>query len=217
MMYNEEIMQELLAVCRRLDRKGFVGPSSGNISAKCGNYIYITPSGTNKGLLTEDMIAIIDKDGKQIAGRLKATSELIMHYTCYYKMNVGREIGGVVHTHAPFLTAFSLSYTPVENLGYPELISSFDKIEVAPFGEPGTDAIIGEAIPYLMRNNAVMLGNHGALSVGKTVTEAMNTMETAEEIAKVCWLAKAVGETVPLPEASIASARGQHHARFGLK
>ena len=80
-MYNKEVIEELLSVCYRLDKKGFVGPSSGNISAKSGDYIYITPSGTNKGLLTEDMVAVIDKDGKQVAGRLKATSELIMHYT----------------------------------------------------------------------------------------------------------------------------------------
>jgi L-fuculose-phosphate aldolase len=215
-MYNKDVMQELLSVCYRLDRKGFVGPSSGNVSAKCGDYIYITPTGTNKGLLTEEMIAIIDKDGKQVGGKLKATSELIMHYTCYYKMNVGRDIGGVVHTHAPYLTAFSISHTAVENLGYPELISNFDKIEVAPFGEPGTDAIIGEAIPYLRRNNVVMLGNHGALSVGKTVTEAMNAMETAEEIAKVVYLANTIGATVSLPDESIANARLQHTTKFRI-
>lgn len=214
MMFDFNAIRELIAAAKRLDEKGFVGAKAGNISIKSGDYIYITPTGTSKAILTEEMIAIIDKDGNQVGGTLKPTSELKMHMACYNKID--REVGGVVHCHSPYLTAHALTYVPITCNAYPEMIGNFDVIEVAPYGEPGSDAIFDNALPYFERNNIVLLGNHGALSVGKTLRDAMDTMESAEDIAKVISITNSIGKPADLPEEVIAATKVQHDRSFGL-
>lgn len=197
MEFDKNAIQELLKVAKRMDEKNLVNTFEGNISVKKDGLIYITPTATNKGLLTEEMVAVIDGNGKQIAGNCKHTSELPMHLLTY---KIRDDIGGVVHCHAPYLTAHALCGIPVTSESYPEMLGVFGTIDVAAYGRPGTDAIIEAAVPILKKKKIVLLGNHGAISVGKTVTEAMNTMEAAEAITKVLFLANRLGKPVPLPK-----------------
>lgn len=194
-MVDLKCIQELLMCARRLDEKNLVNAFEGNISVKQDELIYITPTGKNKSLLTEDMIAIVNQDGVKIAGGCKPTSELPMHMHTY---QIRDDIGGIVHSHAPFLTAHALSGRPVKTHAYPEMMGNFGVFEVAPYGRPGTDDILRGAIPILEKRDIVLLGNHGVLAVGRTVTDAMNKLEAAEAIAKTLFLADAMGGQVEL-------------------
>lgn len=200
-MFDKNAIEQVIMAARRLEQKGFVDAGAGNVSVKSGDYIYITPSGTNKAFLTEEMIAVIDKDMNQVGGTIKASSEMRLHYLLYYKL--GKDVGSVVHCHSPYLTAHAITYTPVACYSYSEAIALFDTIEVCPFARPGTDGVALEAIPYFDRNNIVLLGNHGPVSVGRNVIEAMNTMESAEACAKVIAKANAIGEGKRIPQADI--------------
>jgi L-fuculose-phosphate aldolase len=172
-----------------------VNAFEGNISAKEDGLIYITPTHKNKAFLVEDMIAIMDKDGKQIGGTCKPTSELIMH-TLTYK--VRGDIGGAVHCHPPFLTAHAICQIPVKTNAYPEMMGNFKVIPVAPYGRPHGETILTNAIPYLEKGDIIILGNHGVLAVGKTTVEAMNKIEAAEAIAKTLFLSNMLGKQVDL-------------------
>ena len=83
MNINMDVIREVMAVAKRLDEKTLVNTFEGNISAKVDGKIYITPTTKNKGLLTEDMIAVMDENGNQIHGNCKPTSELPMHTETY--------------------------------------------------------------------------------------------------------------------------------------
>lgn len=207
-MFDKNAIEQVIMASKRLEQKGFVDAGAGNVSVKSGDYIYITPSGTNKAFLTEEMIAVIDKDMNQVGGTIKASSEMRLHYLLYYKL--GKDVGSVVHCHSPYLTAHAITYTPVECFDYSEAVTLFDKIEVCPFARPGTDGVALEAIPYFERNNIVLLGNHGPVSVGRNVIEAMNTMESAEACAKVIAKANAIGEGKRIPQADIDSLQKFH-------
>ena len=194
---SKEAIAEVLFVAKRLDEKNLVNSYEGNISLKRDGLIYITPTAKIKGILTEDMIAVIDGECKQVAGTCKPTSELIMHFNTY---KIRDNIGGVVHSHPTYMTAFALCRKPVEAPSYPEMMGNFGSIEVAPFGMPGTDQILEGAIPILKRKSIVLLANHGVLAVGATVIDAMNTTEACEAITKVLVMAERLGGPVSLPK-----------------
>lgn len=198
---EKKYIQEVIECARRLDQKGMVNGFEGNISTRHNGLIYITPTGKCKATLTEDMIAVVDENGTQIAGSCKPTSELPMHMDAYA---VRSDIVGVIHTHAPFLTAHALCNLPVETHAYPEMMGNFGCFEVAPYGRPGTDAIFDGAIPILKKRDVCLLGNHGAISVGTSLVDAMNKMEAAESIAKTLFIARMIGKTVALSDEECA-------------
>ena len=112
---NRELIKEVMSVARRLDEKNLVNTFEGNISAREGDKIYITPTTRNKALLTEEMIAVIDAKGNQIGGNCKPTSELPMHRMTY---TLRDNIGGVVHCHPTFMTAPARSGRNICSCGY---------------------------------------------------------------------------------------------------
>jgi L-fuculose-phosphate aldolase len=209
---SKEAIAEILFVAKRLDEKNLVNAYEGNISLKLDGLIYITPTSKNKGTLTEDMIAVIDGECRQIAGNCKPTSELIMHFDAY---KIRSSIGGVVHCHAPYMTAYALCGKPVEAPCYPEMMGNFGSIEVAAYGRPGTDQILKGAIPVLKHKPIVLLANHGALAVGPTATDAMNTTEACEAITRVVMLAERMGSPVALPEDECGHFLSIQKAKFG--
>ncbi len=198
---EKKYIQEVIECARRLDQKGMVNGFEGNISTRHNGLIYITPTGMSKATLTEDMIAVVDENGIQIAGSFRPTSELPMHMDAYA---VRDDIVGVIHTHAPFLTAHALCNIPVETHAYPEMMGNFGRFEVAPYGRPGTDAIFEGAVPILKKRDVCLLGNHGAISVGTSLVDAMNKMEAAESIAKTLFIARMMGKAVDLSDEECA-------------
>lgn len=194
---DREVVKQVLAVAKRLDEKNLVNAFEGNISAKKDGLVYITPTGKNKALLTEEMIAVIDEKGAQIGGNCKPTSELPMHLETY---QIREDIGGVVHCHPTFLTAHAICNKPVETNGYPEMMANFKVFQVAPYGRPGTEKILEGAIPIFEQSDVVLLGNHGVLAVGKTAEDAMNKVEAAEAITKALYYAKELGEPQDLDQ-----------------
>lgn len=195
------LIKELMEVAKRLDEKNLVNAYEGNISLKHEGYIYITPTGKNKALLTEEMIAVIDPEGNQVAGNCRPTSELTMHRDTY---KIRDDIGAVVHAHPAYMTAYALCNKDVETHAYPEMMGNFTKFHCAPYGRPGTEHILAGAIPILQKHDIAILGNHGVLTVGKTVTDAMNRMEAAEAISKVVYLAERLDKPVDLSESECA-------------
>lgn len=193
-MDREKIL-EVLQVAKRLDEKNLVNAFEGNISTKKDGLVYITPTGKNKALLTEEMVAVIDPEGRQVGGNCKPTSELPMHMETY---TIRDDIGGVVHCHPTFLTAYALCCKPVETRAYPEMMGNFDYFQVAPYGRPGTEDILKGAVPILKHHDIVILGNHGVLAVGATVTDAMNRVEAAEAITKTVFIANVLGKQADL-------------------
>ena len=194
---DRELINQVLAVAKRLDEKNLVNAFEGNISAKKDGLVYITPTGKNKALLKEDMIAVINEDKEQIGGCCRPTSELPMHLETY---RIREDIAGVVHCHPTFLPAHAICNKPVETKGYPEMMANFKIFEVAPYGRPGTEEILKGAVPVFAHSDVVLLGNHGVLAVGETAEDAMNKVEAAEAITKALYYAGALGTPLDLSE-----------------
>ena len=197
MEFSKEAARQVLLVAKRLDEKGILNAIEGNISVRVGDLVYITPSGMNKAFLKEEQIAVLTLEGEQVGGSCKASSEYKLHLHAYKCRD---DICGIVHAHAPYLTAHALCGKPVRSDAYPEMIVVYGSIEIAAYGRPGTDDIYREVGPLLQKEDVILLENHGAMAVGKTVIDAMNAMEAAEASARILTLANQVGTPKILPE-----------------
>ena len=192
-----KVIQDVINVGKRMDKLQLANKYSGNVSVKKDGLLYISPSGKSKETLTAEMVAVIDTAGNRVSG-LKPSSELVMHSALYTMRD---NIGGVVHSHAPFLTAFAMCHKDFAFPASAEYIWDFKVAKVLPYGRPGTIDIINGAEELLKQNrNLFLLANHGALSVGETVWDALDNLEAAETAAKTYVISKLIGEPVSLPD-----------------
>lgn len=179
-----EAKRNILEVGRRMYAKNFVAANDGNISCKVDHdIIWTTPTGVSKGFMDEEMLVKMRLDGTVLsAGSLKPSSEVKMH-TRIYKENP--EVMGVTHAHPPICTSFAIAGIGLDKAIYPEALVNLGTVPCIHYETPGTQGIPDSIAPYCKDYNAVLLGNHGALSWGKTLIEAFYRLEAMEHYALI--------------------------------
>ena len=190
---DEEAKQTILDIGRRMYTKDFVAANDGNISCRVGeDIIWTTPTGVSKGYMTQEMLVKMRLDGEIISrGDLQPSSEIKMH-TLIYRENP--EVTGVTHAHPPISTAFAIAGIGLDTAIYPEAIVNLGIVPCVHYETPGTQAVADSIKPYCKDYNALLLGNHGALSWGKSLTEAFYRLEALENYAKILVYTKIIGK-----------------------
>lgn len=203
-----QIARDLVAVCRRIDAKGFVAATDGNVSARLpsGN-ILATPTSLNKGFVNvEDLIEVTldPKDapqGKQIRGTRTPSTEIGMHLFIYRER---KDINAVVHCHPIYATGFAAARIPLTPNVFPEVIVQLGDIPLADYATPSTEEV-GESLrPFIEKHDAVLLSNHGVVTCGKDLWDAYFKMEKVEQIAQTLFVAKMLGGEKVLTEEQVA-------------
>ena len=105
-----ETRREIVEIGRRLWYRGYVAANDGNISARLGDRILVTPTGLSKGFLKADDIVVVSESGVKLAGRADPTSELPMHLAVYGDRT---DVEAVVHAHPPKATGFAVAGVPL--------------------------------------------------------------------------------------------------------
>lgn len=196
-MYEKE-KNELTQICRLLYERNLVTATDGNVSKRLadGN-ILLTPSGKSKGFLTAEEILALDLYGNVLEGNGKASKEYPMHRAVYEKRP---DAMAVIHTHPVFATAFALAGKNIPDNYLIETKMMLGKVALAEYAVPGTMEMVEVTAPYLEAYNVILLRNHGALTIGKSLPDAFHKMEVLEAVAKTVIVSKAVGEPQPIPE-----------------
>ncbi|NLW17298.1 MAG: class II aldolase/adducin family protein [Firmicutes bacterium] len=198
------------AICwagRRLYEQGFAAANDGNISARLDeNRIITTPTGVSKGELTPEMLVLVDTTGKVLAGEGRPSSELPLHLRVYTRRP---DVGAVVHAHPPYATSFAVSGRPLNEPLIAEAIVHVGPVALAPYATPGTEEVPDSIEPYIMNHNALLLANHGALTLGPDIKTAQFRMESLEFYAKVTAISHQIGTPRPLTTVQIACLRQQ--------
>lgn len=191
-MDNESAFRnEIIEVGRRLYAKDFVASHDGNISIRISEReILITPTGVSKGSMTPDQIIKVDPEGKILSGLAHPSTELRMHLIVYQERP---EVKAIVHAHPPTATGFAVAGIPFDNISLPEVIFNLGKIELSDYATPTTEQVPQVVAKKIADCDALLLANHGALTVGKTALEAYFRMETLEAVAKITLVAKTLG------------------------
>jgi L-fuculose-phosphate aldolase len=181
--------EAVASASRYLAGKGLVIGTAGNISARNGDLIAVTPTGSDLATLTADMITVIDLVGNVVDGDLAPTSEVPLHTGVY----AGTNALAVTHAHAMASTALSCCFDELPALHYSclELGGSPRTAAYATFGSQQLAENVIEALAG--GRNAAMMQNHGSVAYGSNMEQAIHRLELLEWLAELYWRASSMG------------------------
>lgn len=196
-----ELKQDIVEVGRRIWLRGYVAANDGNISVRVGpNEFLCTPTGVSKGFMTPEMIIKINSAGEVLSGEWRPSSELKMHLRVYQERP---DVNAVVHAHPPVSTAFAVAGIPLNKKFLPEVIITLGEIPLTDYATPSTDEVPAAIAEVIKDHDAVLLANHGALTLGSDVFNAYYKLETMEHYANVSLVAGQLGGERELPSERI--------------
>jgi L-fuculose-phosphate aldolase len=190
---------ELAAACRRLAAAGLVHGTAGNLSARHGDVIAISPTGAQLESLEAADVTLIDAAGEVVGGGLQPTSELDLHLAVYERHGAG----AVVHTHAPVSTALSCVLDELPCVHY-EMLLLGGAVRVAPYATFATPQLAAAAADALDGRTAALLANHGTVTLGADLDGAVRATELLEWAATLYWRAAQLGTPRALDEGELA-------------
>jgi L-fuculose-phosphate aldolase len=194
--------------CRQLAARGLIAGRDGNLAVRLGpERVLVTPSGFIKSLVTARDMVEVDLDGTpRRKSNRKPTSELELHLRI---LRHRPDVSAVVHAHPPTATGFAVAGEAIPGNLLPELIFVVGPVPLVPFGMPGTPELGDRVVPYLTGHSALLLANHGAVTMGKTLDEAWIRMESLEHAARIIAAARALGQPQPLTAAAVERLNAQ--------
>ncbi|MFG2929414.1 class II aldolase/adducin family protein [Streptomyces achromogenes] len=192
---------EVIATARRTVADGLVVGTSGNVSARLGDLVLVTPSGVPYDRLTPADLTGVDLTGRQVLGTLVPTSELPMHLAVYR----ATDARAVVHTHAVHATAVS-TLVPELPLVHYMAAALGGPVRVAPYAPYGTDELAGNMLRALAGRSGCLLRNHGTVTYGATLDQAYDRTAQLEWMCRLWLTASSVPGLAPtlLTEAQVA-------------
>lgn len=189
-MMEQGLRQEMIRVCRWLAHQNLVAATDGNLSAREGERLLVTPSGVNKLWVQARELIWVDLQGRPLAGESRPTSEILLHLEAY---RVRPEIGAVIHAHPPVATALTLAGVSLLEPYLPEVVLTLGGIPTAPYATTGTPALAAAVRDLLPYYDAILLAQHGALTLGRDLRDAYNKMAKVEHAASIVWMAQLLG------------------------
>ena len=207
----EQCRTAVAAASRRLAAAGLVRGTSGNVSARDGELVAITPTGAALDTLAPEQVSVVDLAGAFVGGELQPTSELGLHLGVYERYGAG----AVVHTHAPTATALACVLDELPCVHY-EMLALGGPVRVAPYATFGTAELAESVLDALEGRRAALLANHGTVAYGDDIAAAVHASELLEWAALVYWRAAAIGTPRTLgPDelSAVADAMAARHRR----
>ena len=190
------LKEQMCDIGRRIWTKGFCAGNEGNHSYRLGpDRILCTPSLISKGNLKPDDMCVVDLTGKQISGKRKRTSEILLHLAIYKERP---DVKAVIHSHPPHATAFAIADIELPTCIHPEAEVFLGPVKTAKYVTPG-DTRLGESIkPFIKESNTILLGNHGVVCYGPDLEDAYYKLEIVDAYARILLLTKQLGSIRPL-------------------
>src|SRR5919205_2247670 len=209
-----KLKEQMCDIGRRIWQKGFCAGNEGNHSIRIApDRVLCTPTGISKGFLKPDDICTVDMEGKQVAGKRKRTSEILMHLAIY---KARPDVKAVVHSHPPHATAFAVAGVELPTCIHPEAEVFLGAVKTAKYVTPG-DTRLGESIlPYVKESNTILLQSHGVVCFHPDLEQTYYQLEIVDAYARILLLAKQVGSIRPLDSAEMKELL-ELKAKFGLK
>jgi L-fuculose-phosphate aldolase len=183
---------------------GLVLGAAGNVSARAGELIAVSPSRLWYETLRPEDACLVDQDGTLVEGR-QPSVELPMHLGV---LAARPEVGAVVHTHSPYATGLSCVLDEIPVVEPEQAASVGGAVPVAAYAPSGT-AAVGEAVVAAAgTRRAAVIRNHGPVCLGGDLAEALACAFAVEENARIYGLARLHGEPFPLPDEEIERLTG---------
>ena len=191
----------LLAAAKEMISKDLVDGTAGNLSARLpdGNVV-LTPGSLAYETMTLDDLVVCDLDGNVLEGTRSPTSEKDLHLQCLRDHD---DINAVMHCHAKFSTMFAITHTPIPCVIEEVHAYIGGDVIVADYKMTGSKELGAEVSRHVGDKAAVLMANHGLLTVGKHPADCLKLALLVERTAEIVWGARSLGPLVPLPEQTV--------------
>ncbi|MDT0165369.1 L-ribulose-5-phosphate 4-epimerase [Actinotalea sp. AC32] len=212
------------ALHAELPRWGLVVWTAGNVSQRVvvdpaagpgeRDLLVIKPSGVTYDELTPEAMVVCDLDGELVDGERSPSSDTAAHAYVYRNMP---EVGGVVHTHSTYATAWAARGEEVPCVLTMMADEFGGPIPIGPFALIGDDSI-GRGIVETLRGSrspAVLMRNHGPFTIGKDAKAAVKAAVMCEEVARTIHVARQLGEPLPIAQADVDSLYDRYQNVYG--
>ena len=210
-----ELLRETLwSLHMELPKNELVKWTGGNVSARDPEtgYVVIKPSGVRYEDMTPEDMVIVDLDGDVIEGDLKPSSDTLSHLYIYRHRP---DVGGVVHTHSPYATAFAAVGKPIP-VCLTAIADEFGgPIPCGGFALIGSEAIGKAVVEAIGSSSAVLLKQHGVFTIGPDAEAAVKAAVMTEDVAKAVWLAMQIGEPEAIAEEDVAKLHDRYSNVYG--
>lgn len=210
----QDIRKSLSVLHQELPKNNLVKWTGGNISARDPEtgYVVIKPSGVRYEELRPEHMVVVDLQGDIVEGELKPSSDTASHLYIY---RARPDVGGVVHTHSPYATAFAAAGQPI-----PVVLTAIadefgGPIPVGDFALIGNEDIGKVVVASIGPSRAVLLKNHGVFTIGENALAATKAAVMVEDVAKTVWLARQLGQIDELAPADIAKLHDRYMNVYG--
>ena len=202
------VRAEVAALHAELVRYGLVVWTGGNVSGRVpgADLFVIKPSGVSYDSLAPENMILCDLDGNVVPGtpgsERAPSSDTAAHAYVYRNMP---EVGGVVHTHSPYATAWAARGEAIPCVITAMADEFGGEVPVGPFAIIGDDSIGRGIVDTLTghRSRAVLMQNHGPFTIGSSAKDAVKAAVMVEDVARTVHLARQGGEVLPIPQDAI--------------
>jgi L-fuculose-phosphate aldolase len=177
---DRELRHAIIAITRALDEAGLVPNKSGNVSCRSANGFLITPAGVPYAELVPDHIVELSRDGSPDPDGPRPSSEWRMHEAIYA---LRPDAEAIVHTHSPNATALACAGRGIPAFHYMIALAGGD-VRCMPYATFGTAEIAVTAVRGLEDRRATLLGNHGVITIGRSLRDAMSVAVEVENLAR---------------------------------
>lgn len=190
-MNEWKLREQMCEIGRRVYNKGFAAANDGNISYRLSeDRVLCTPTRVSKGFMKPDDLCIVDLDGKQVSGKRKRSSEILLHLTV---MKARADVRSVVHCHPPHATAFAVAREPIPKCVLPEIEVFLGEVAISPYETPGGQGFADTILPFVKDTDTILLANHGTLTYGSDLEDAYFKTEIIDAYCRILILARQLG------------------------
>jgi len=189
-MTEDQLRGRMAEVMKAMDARGLNRGTSGNVSARCGEAMLVTPSGVPPERLTGDQMVLVQPDGSTAEGGLRPSSEWRMHQQI---LNRRPDANAVVHCHSRHATILACAGREIPSVHYMVAVGGGSSVPVAPYATFGSGELAEAVVDTLDGRAAALMANHGQIVVARNLDAALAIAEEVEEQAAVYWGTLAIG------------------------
>jgi L-ribulose-5-phosphate 4-epimerase len=214
----DDLRATVAALHAELTKYNLVVWTAGNVSARVPgeDLLVIKPSGVPYEELTAASMIVCDLDGKVVEGDYSPSSDTAAHAYVYRAMP---DVGGVVHTHSTYATAWAARGEPIPCVLTGMADEFGAEIPVGPFALIGGDDI-GKGIVSTLtghRSKAVLMRSHGVFTIGRSARDAVKAAVMCEDVARTIHIARTLGSPLPISQPDIDSLYDRYQNVYGQR
>lgn len=210
----EQLKEQLVQLHLELPRNDLVRWTGGNVSARDPEtgLVVIKASGIRYEAMRPEHMVVMNMDGKRVEGNYKPSSDVFSHLYVYKHRP---EVGGVVHTHSRYATAFAAVGKPIPCVLTAMADEFGGPIPCGGFALIGDEAIGKVVIESIGTSPAVLVKNHGVFTIGKNAAAAVKAAVMAEDVAATVWMALQIGEPDVIPQDDVDKLHARYINEYG--